>query len=288
MFPDTTDRIVLDSIVGDTHLDRDGLRRFALGMEQTFPDFAKWAAARHQSYGLGRTAQQVRKTYISIAEQLDRAPAPDGLTGALFRTVTFGALYNEIQYGNLARTWQTYLDTAEAPQTMAAATPNPADNALSVFLAVTCNDVEWPEDVETYRRDVAEDRERFPLFGAASANILPCAFWEYEPAEPPVAISDTGPRNVLILQNRHDPVTPLAGGKLLREKFGQRARLVSGERKWARRLCSRRQRLRSERDHGIPGRRRNAGQGQDLPQLTPSGSRSGARNKRCSAPSIRC
>lgn len=55
MFPERSDRIVLDSNIGDTHLDRDGMRRYALGMEQTFPDFARWAAARHHSYGLGRT-----------------------------------------------------------------------------------------------------------------------------------------------------------------------------------------------------------------------------------------
>ncbi|SCG72291.1 alpha/beta hydrolase [Micromonospora humi] len=227
MFPATTDRVVLDSIVGDTHLDRAGLRRFALGMEQTFPDFAAWAAKRHESYGLGRTPQQVRRTYLTLAERLDEKPAPDGMTGPLFRQVTFGSLYNEIQYANLARLWQTYLNPGGAPQAKAAAAPNPQDNALTVFLAVTCNDVEWPEDVDTYRRAVAQDRKRFPLFGAASANILPCAYWTHEPSEPPVAVNDKGRRNVLILQNRHDPVTPLAGGKLLREKFDKRARLVT-------------------------------------------------------------
>ncbi|KXK63996.1 hydrolase [Micromonospora rosaria] len=230
MFPDTTDRIVLDSNIGDTHLDRDGLRRYALGMEQTFPDFARWAAARHGSYGLGRTPQQVRRTYLTIAERLDGTPAPDGLTGAMFRAVTFASLYHEVQYGNLARTWQSYLDPGDAqPLSATAATPHPGDNALTVFLAVTCNDVEWPEGVATYRRAVAEDRERYPLYGAASANILPCAFWRYAPTEPPVTVNDKGPRNVLILQNRRDPVTPYAGGTLLREKFGQRARLVTAD-----------------------------------------------------------
>ncbi|MFY1674569.1 alpha/beta hydrolase [Plantactinospora sp. WMMB334] len=227
MFPESTERIVLDSNLDDTHLDRDGLRRFALGFAQTFPDFAAWAAARHDAYGLGRTPEQVRRTYFAIAERLDRTPAPDGTDGAVFRFGTFFGLYGQTQYGNTARLWQSYLDPGSAPRATAAATPHPADNALTVFLAVTCNDVDWPEDLATYRRAVAVDRKRYPMFGAATANVIPCAYWRYEPAEPPVEIVDDGPANVLILQNRHDPVTPLANAKLLHEKFEKRSRLVT-------------------------------------------------------------
>ncbi|MDR7381994.1 alpha/beta hydrolase [Promicromonospora iranensis] len=230
MFPGSVDRVVLDSIVGDTHLDQEGLRRFALGMEQTFPDFARWAAKRHAAYGLGRTPAQVRATYLETAEQLDRDPV-QGVDGALFRQVVFGGLYSERTYGRTAQTWQSLRDGDAAAARSLLDTNlfdevSPLSNALSVFLATTCNDVEWPEDVNTYRKAVAEDRKRFPLFGAASANILPCAYWT-EPIEPPVRIADEGARNVLILQNRRDPVTPLAGGERLHEKFGDRSRLVT-------------------------------------------------------------
>lgn len=93
---------------------------------------------------------------------------------------------------------------------------------------MTCNDFDWSGDVRTYQRAVAEDRERYPMYGAASANISPCASWE-APAEPPVAIDRNGPENVLVLQNRRDPVTPHRGGEILDEKFGDRSRLVSVE-----------------------------------------------------------
>lgn len=241
MFPETADRVVLDSNVGDTHLNQEGLRRFAQGMEQTFPDFAKWAAKRHVAYGLGRTPAQVRATYFETAERLDRDPVL-GIDGALFRQVVFGGLYSPLSYGRTAQTWQSLRDgDAAAARSLldsnlldgvlsegaaAGDEVSPLSNALSVFAASTCNDSEWPEDVRSYRRAVAEDREKFPLFGAASANILPCAYWS-EPVEPPVRISDEGPHNVLILQNRRDPVTPLAGGQRLHEKFGDRSRLVT-------------------------------------------------------------
>jgi pimeloyl-ACP methyl ester carboxylesterase len=233
LFPDTTDRVVLDSNLAGTHLDPESLRRYAHGFEETFPDFAAWAAKRHTAYGLGRTPAQVRKTYFAIAERLDKTPAPDGTTGAHFRFGTFFGLYSEGQYGSTARMWQSLLNPGapgggpEQPPVPGA--PNPVDNALTVFLAVTCNDIDWPEDLATYRKAVAENRKRYPMYGAAPANVLPCAFWKFEPTEPPVEVDATGPANVLMLQNRHDPVTPAANAELLRQKFGSRARLVTAE-----------------------------------------------------------
>ncbi|GAA4889855.1 alpha/beta hydrolase [Saccharopolyspora cebuensis] len=228
MFPERADRIVLDSNIGDTHLTHEGMRRYGRGMEETFPDFARWAAARHGSYGLGRTPEAVRATYFTLAERLDETPV-DGINGGLFRLATFASLYNENSYGQMAQTWQSLLDGATAPAEIppAPAAPSPNDNAWSVFLAVTCNDVEWPEDVGTYQRAVAEDREKHPLYGAAAANIMPCAYWQQGPSEPPVAVNDDGPTNVLVVQNQRDPVTPLRGGELIDEKFGDRSRLVS-------------------------------------------------------------
>lgn len=228
MFPERSDRIVVDSNLADTHLDRDALRRYALGFEQTFPDFAKWVAARHDVYGLGRTPEEVRETYFRTAERLDAAPV-NGVDGRVFRLATFVGLYAEASYGSTAQTWQSLQGEGKAPQPAAAAdAPPPTDNPWSVFLGVTCNDVDWPSDVGTYQRAVAEDRERYPMYGAASANIFPCAFWG-DPAEPPVAIDDQGPANVLVLQNRRDPVTPHRNAEILDEKFGDRSRLVSVE-----------------------------------------------------------
>ncbi|MGW3957994.1 alpha/beta hydrolase [Streptomyces sp. NPDC004752] len=236
MFPDTTDRVLIDSNLGDTALDPAGIRRYALGMEQTFPDFAKWAAARHSSYGLGRTAREVRQTYFTLARRLDEKPDL-GLDGRQFRAAAFGSLFGERRYGQLAQLWEA-IEGADQPavKRLAAKLQTPAPSAVegasysnswSVFLTVTCNDVKWPSDVRTYRKNVAADRNRYPLFGAAAANILPCAFWRFGPSEPQIPINDEGPSNILIMQNRRDPVTPLRGGELFREKFPDRSRLVS-------------------------------------------------------------
>ncbi|MCA2211668.1 alpha/beta fold hydrolase [Jidongwangia harbinensis] len=227
MFPDTTDRVIIDSNAGDTALTRAGVRRFGLGFEQAFPDFARWAAARHASYGLGRTPEQVRATYFALAERLDEQPLPF-MNGREFRVNTFASLYGESQYPALARAWQEVKGAgAVTAGARAAAAPSPYSNFFTVFLAVTCNDSDWPSNVGGYRRSVAEDREKYPMFGAASANINPCAFWSLGPAEPQVAVNDDGPANILILQNRRDAGTPLRGGQLIRAKFAHRSRLVT-------------------------------------------------------------
>lgn len=229
MFPDTTDRIVLDSNIGDTHLDRDGLRRYAQGMEETFPDFAEWAANEHDRYGLGETAEDVRETYFRIADELDKAPV-DGINGRLFRLSTFATLYNPLSYEAAAESWKYFTDRAGGvpSEDSVVADQAPAmDNNWSVFLAVTCNDIEWPNDVAPYRQAVEDDRTTYPLFGAAAANIMPCAFWKTTPSEPAVSIDDEGSADILIAQHQRDPVTPLAGGQLLDDKFGDRSTLLT-------------------------------------------------------------
>ncbi|GAA0996143.1 alpha/beta hydrolase [Nocardiopsis tropica] len=236
MFPERTDRIVLDSNIGDTFLGYDGLRQFGPGFEEAFPDFAAWLARRDGSYGLGSSPAQVRETYFEIAERLDEEPVA-GVDGPSFRFYSFAGLYGEENYALTAQLWQSlddrdgtavrrYLD-APAGGGEETAEPVAADNAWSAFLAVTCNDSEWPEDLDTYRSSVAEDRERYPMYGAAGANVMPCAYWHHEPAEAPVEITGEGPANVLIVQNLRDAATPYAGGVRLDDKFGQRSRLVS-------------------------------------------------------------
>lgn len=91
-----------------------------------------------------------------------------------------------------------------------------------------CNDSRWPRSVQTYQRNVAIDRIRYPMFGAAGANIQPCAYWP-EAAEAPVRISDDGPTNVLLVQNLRDPATPLAGARQLRRALGDRATMVTAD-----------------------------------------------------------
>lgn len=101
------------------------------------------------------------------------------------------------------------------------------ENPVASQLYVTCNDSNWPRSIEEYQRNVARARAEFPQDGPAGANITPCAFWPYEPMEPPVRISNNGPANILLVQNLRDPATPLTGATEMRTALGDRARMIT-------------------------------------------------------------
>lgn len=227
LFPQHSDRIVLDSNTSPGGLDVTGSRLFGQGFEDRFPDFAAFAVA-HPEYGLGANQAQVTAKYFELARRLDAQPSPQGITGPLFRQFTLGMMYSDATLPYLASVWQALDRGSPVPPPPGSGVPDP-DNLLSSQLYVVCGDSDWPESVWTYQRNVAIDRFRHPMFGAAAANVWPCAFWPSDPVEPPVRIGDHGPANVLMAQNLRDPATPLAGALRLRQALGNRARLITAD-----------------------------------------------------------
>lgn len=223
-FPERGDRIVLDSSLGAGGYDAKAMRLFAPGMEERFPEFAEFAAARPK-YGLGTTPEQVKAKFFDLAERLDETPV-DGIDGTNFRGFTFDQLYSDALMPQLAEMWQA-LDAGKPLPDLPEM--GDMDNSMSARFAHICNDSQWPKTVREYQENVAADREKYPMLGGSSANIGPCAFWSHEGVEPPVSIGDQGPSNVLMVQNERDPGTPLAGAREMRRVLGQRATMVTAD-----------------------------------------------------------
>ncbi|MGH3435727.1 MAG: alpha/beta hydrolase [Sciscionella sp.] len=231
LFPQRSDRIVLDSNLGPDGWDYQNDIRFAQGFADRFPDFATYAAANDREYGLGHTPAQVRAKYFELAARLDKHPiqgADVRYTGTMFRLITYTQLYSYHQMPTLAKIWRA-LDKGQEPPPLPTGGGDAAakaDNLISGRYYMICSNAGWPRSVQTYQRHVAIERVRHPMFGAAGANIQPCAFWP-KPIEPPVHIGHRGPSNVLMVQNLRDPATPLSGARQLRRAFGDRARMVT-------------------------------------------------------------
>jgi pimeloyl-ACP methyl ester carboxylesterase len=214
MFPSRTDRVVLDSNddPDPRRVARGWLANFALGAEDRFPDFAAWAAARAAEYGLGTTPEEVRATYLRLTAALDEQPRPD-LTGNTLRALMFNTLYANAAFPQLA----VFLRAANTgtPAPPIPAVPPSWGNMLAVQNATACNDVSWPGAGHDYAGDVARNRAAYPLTGGMPVNIRPCAFWPYRPSEAPTRVSSHS--NIVMIQNRRDPATPLAGALRMRE-----------------------------------------------------------------------
>ncbi|MEU1285144.1 alpha/beta hydrolase [Kitasatospora sp. NPDC005856] len=237
MFPERTDRIVLDSNddPDPARVGRGWLEAYGRGIEDRFPDFARWASAPDNPNRVADTPEEVRPLFLDLAARLDRAPIPwEGanpaeLNGNVLRETLLETMYADSRFPELARLMLAGLGRAELPAApvLSEQAAQAVQNNAAVSVGTLCNDVRWPTDPAGYTKAVAENRAARPLTAGLPVNVMPCAFWPFAPAEPPVRVTDRGPANVLLTQNLRDPATPYAGALKLRAAFGDRARMVT-------------------------------------------------------------
>ncbi|MEU6256389.1 alpha/beta hydrolase [Streptomyces sp. NPDC047043] len=234
LFPQRTDRIVLDSNDNPDPVnpERAWLRAAEVGVEDNFPEFAKWASAPGNPYRLAGTAAEVRPLFLRLAARLDREPIPwpganpAELNGNVLRQTMLNTLYDPDDYPALAQ-----LILAAQKGTVPPAPQSPPDEVLQNYTAVgaatICNDAAWPRSTAAYEKGVEESRDKYPLTAGMPRNAMVCAAWPWQPKQAPVRITGRGPSNVLLVQNERDVATPLSGALKLREALGRRAVMVT-------------------------------------------------------------
>ncbi|WP_128428363.1 alpha/beta hydrolase [Streptomyces cyaneus] len=234
LFPHRTDRIVLDSNddADPVRAERAWLQAFEAGVEDNFPEFAKWASAPGNRYRLAHTAAEVRPLFLRLAARLDREPIPwpganpAELNGNVLRQTMLDSLYDPDDYPLLAELMLAAQkgEVPPAPQLP----PLPAlQNGAAVGSATICNDGAWPRSAAEYEKGVAASRAKYPLTAGMPRNAMMCAAWPWQPKEAPVRATEHGPSNVLLVQNERDVATPLSGALKLREDLGRRAVMVT-------------------------------------------------------------
>ncbi|MFC9126798.1 alpha/beta hydrolase [Streptomyces sp. NPDC057099] len=234
LFPHRTDRIVLDSNNNPDHtrVGRAWLAAFEAGVEDTFPEFAKWASQPGNPHRLAREAADVRPLFLRLAERLDREPLPwpganpAELNGNVLRQTMLSSLYGPDDYPVLA---EMILAARKGTVPPVPEAPDEAmmQNAAAVGAGILCNNVAWPRSAAQYQKSVDESRAAFPLTAGMPRGPMLCAAWPYEPREPAVRITDRGPSNILLVQNERDVASPLSGARELRRAFGDRAVMVT-------------------------------------------------------------
>lgn len=234
MFGEHTDRVLLDSNddPDPDRVERTWLGNYAVGAEDRFPDFARWASAEGNADRVAETPEAVRSRYLALAARLDRAPLPwpgsesSVLSGNGLRQILLNGLYDDKQFPYVAQVINAAEQSATLPAAHPAPPAEPMQRSTTVLIATLCNDVAWPTAVEDYASAVAADRARYPLTAGMPRGYAPCATWPY-PVAPRTVVNSSGPSNVLLVQNLRDVATPYSGALNLRRAFGDRARMVT-------------------------------------------------------------
>lgn len=234
LFPQRTDRIVLDSSGNPdpVRVERAWLQAYEVGVEDNFPEFAKWASGPGNPYRLAPTAAEVRPLFLRLAARLDHEPIPwpganpEELNGDVLRQTLLNSLYDPDDYPTAARLILAAQKggALPAPQT-------PPDEVMQNYTAVgaatICNDAAWPRSAAVYQKGVDESRAKYPLTAGMPRNAMVCAAWPWQPKRAPVRITDGGPADVLLVQDVRDVATPLSSALKMREAFGRRAVMVT-------------------------------------------------------------
>ncbi|MER5935468.1 alpha/beta hydrolase [Streptomyces sp. NPDC002054] len=238
MFPQRTDRFVLDSGVDPNRIWRGMFQVWATGTEPAYRQWTRWAAQRNDEYGLGTSPEAVSKTFWGLVERADRVPIDyfgTKLTGddlRASREMFFHPNQASIIVKQLKKSAAGQSEPAPVPAGGAAAPEPkdlPTDNSIAVVWSVMCGDTgAWPRSTGQYAREAAADKKKYPLYGDVASNIKPCAFWD-RPVEEATPMDKAA--KVLTVQNEWDPQTPLSSGQgLHRALKGSRMVLAAGGR----------------------------------------------------------
>ncbi|MFJ1778853.1 alpha/beta hydrolase [Streptomyces anulatus] len=234
MFPGRYDRMVLDGAVGPDDYSPRLLKRTAMENEQALSAWATWAAARHSTYGLGRSRTAVLATIDRVMEKAARGPLILGTAPDVFRvddtripTLLFIGVADD---GDGSRAFLAQQVAALSQAAKGREEPLSPEFAETLRLlltgvessfgssqtAIICGDVPAPRDPELYWRDIRRSRDAHPLFGPLTENIGPCAFWD-APREAPTRISHDAP--VLLVAATGDPRTTYRSTRALHSRL---------------------------------------------------------------------
>jgi len=240
MYPQQSDRFVLDSNVDANWVWRQQFRSWKLADYTRFPDFAKYLAANDTTYHLGNSESQINAKYFELLNKVREHPviySGTTINDTMFRELSFSVLYNDADFPLGGKIWQVAdgqlpsslqkEDITSLQQTPQVATAVPIDNGAASALAIVCDDAQWSQSPSQYKQELTIDTLLFPKFGELGSNIWPCAYWHNQPKEPLTPISSNGPTNILMIQNQRDPATPYIGALETRTLLGNRARFVS-------------------------------------------------------------
>ncbi|MFQ6396389.1 alpha/beta fold hydrolase [Nocardia sp. KC 131] len=221
MFPQRSDRIVLDSAIDPDRYWIGTYQDMGATNEAGLDDWAIWAARHDADYHFGSSGPQVR---AFVEDMIRRAAAHPVIgNGYLIDEHTapmmlLAMLSNPQLNTKLAEVVRVIADAVSGlpfdMEQLKTKMSGRAPTDASGMAAVLCGDKAAPRDPAWYLRNIESVRATQPVFGAFANNITACAFWP-EPIEPPTAVHNSTP--ALILQATRDTRTAYQQGVALHQ-----------------------------------------------------------------------
>ncbi|MDG4865490.1 alpha/beta hydrolase, partial [Streptomyces sp. T-3] len=227
LFPTHVRRMVFDSAVNPDPKQiwyRNNLDQ-SLAFERRWADFRAWVAKHDATYGLGKTAGEVQRSYEQVRAELAHKPAggkvgPGQLQAAYLQSGYYDDVWPQraVALAEFKRGNPRPLIEQAAPQPDAAVEE---ENGNAVYTAVECNDAPWPTDWKVWDRDNSRLARMAPFETWDNAWMnLPCAYWP-APRQKPVDIR--APHGslppTLILAAERDAATPYEGALELHRRL---------------------------------------------------------------------
>ncbi|MEV0681232.1 alpha/beta hydrolase [Actinosynnema sp. NPDC050436] len=235
LFPERLDRSVLDSSVHPDWVWRGQFRAQAIALRRNVDQWAEWAAARDQKYGLGKSATAVVAAVERIAARLAAEPTAKQTRTTFDSALGVGTRYRPL-WAELADNVSRLLGTtpgeaarASVPALEEMARAEQPELVSGVFNTVVC-EIDWPTDVETYYEDMRIFRDRYPYgFGVVRAAPTTCTYRSFTPPEPPVELRRDGYPIGVVVQAEGDTQTQYESGPAMASRLGHSLVTVKDE-----------------------------------------------------------
>ncbi|WP_067480622.1 alpha/beta hydrolase [Nocardia amamiensis] len=216
MFPQHSDRIVLDSAIDPDRAWLGMFQDMGPANEAGLDDWATWAARHNSDYHFGSSGPQVR---AFVEDMIHRAAGhPLFANGYLIDEHTvpmmlLALLSNPKLNTDLAEVVRIIADAVSGLPIDMEQLKTKISGAVPLetagMAAVLCGDKAAPHDPGWYYRNIERARATQPVFGAFANNITACAYWP-DPLESPTQVHNSTP--ALILQATRDTRTAYPQG----------------------------------------------------------------------------
>ena len=224
LFPDTLDKMLLDSVVDPAVVWPEFPTFQAAAIEGGLTRFYEYLAAHPQSFSLGSTADEVAQKVTAARERLGRSPLGPltqekfdaGLTTASYGVHLWpiiGMGLDQVINDHEGR----YFEFSPAPD----ADPWPG------WLGVVCGQTDFPT-LETMVEEAKPTARKAPMRTWGSIFwAAPCTVWPTEPGPEP-EITGTTQAPILLVSETYDAASPISGAYAARRTFPT-ASLVEGK-----------------------------------------------------------